>query len=255
VGTAGEAKLDLYREKKDVYVVTAAEMFDVAEEDVDKDFRQSGKIAELSLQFGGGASALIGMAKNFGIIFDDDTAKDIVRNWRRSNPWAEEIWADYQTAIDNAVRGPGEEFAVGRVVYFSDDDFLWCRLPSERILAYPRPLWETYFTPWDEERVGPTFQTHFKPAAGDPPLRNHARGALLFQNTVQAVAADLLRESLLLADDEGLNIVGHTHDEIIGIGSDTDGAILNKIMLETPWWAEGLPIATGGVSVGTRYGK
>ena len=128
-------------------------------------------------------------------------------------------------------------------------------MPSERLLAYPFPAWEPYFTPWDEERVGPTFQVHFKPAAGEPPLRNHARGALLFQNTVQAVAADLLREALLEADDQGLNIVGHIHDEIIGQGAKEEGEILNRIMLEVPWWGEGLPINTGGVKVGQRYGK
>jgi DNA polymerase len=282
--------LELYRKGRDVYVVTAANMFHLDEREIDADLRQSGKIAELALQYGGGREALIGMAKNYGVVFDDAEADKIVSAWRKANPWAtgrkesyEEkklrydelspsekqerklaafknkhipgVWGRYQDAINECVLAPGTPIEVGRVTYMSDGDFLWCQLPSERMLAYPRPLWETYFTPWDEERVGPTFQTHFKPAAGDPPLRNHARGALLFQNTVQAVAADLLRESLLLADDKGLNIVGHTHDEIIGIGSDTDGAILNKIMLETPWWAEGLPIATGGVSVGTRYGK
>ena len=110
-------------------------------------------------------------------------------------------------------------------------------------------------TPWGEERFGPTFQTHHKPAAGDPPIRRHARGALVFQNTVQAVAADLLRESLVYAADDDLNIVGHVHDEIIGLGPVDHGERLNEIMLEQPEWAPGLPIATGGVSSGTRYGK
>ena len=113
---------------------------------------------------------------------------------------------------------------------------------------------ENYFTPWDEERFGPTFQTHFQPAAGEPPLRNYARGALLFQNSVQAIAADLLREALIEADLGG-TIVGHVHDEIIGEGPETDGETLNKIMLEMPDWAKGLPLATGGVKYGTRYGK
>ena len=256
VSEAGEAKLDLYRDKRDVYVVTAADMFDRAEKDIDKDFRQSGKIAELSLQFGGGKDALIGMAKNYGVTFDDEDAEDIVRKWRRANPWAGDIWNDYQKAINNAVQVPGEAFEVGRVVYQSDGErFLWCRLPSERLLAYPFPKWETYCTPWDEERVGATFQTHFPPTAGEPPLRNHARGALLFQNTVQAVAADLLREALLEADDKNLFVIGSVHDEIIGQGPVEHGHILNEIMLETPWWGNGLPIATSGVQHGVRYGK
>ena len=110
-------------------------------------------------------------------------------------------------------------------------------------------------TPWGEERVGATFQSHFKPTAGEPPIRMHARGALLFQNSVQAVAADCLREALVEAHDEELNIVGHVHDEIIGVGPRSDGERLNKIMLTRPWWSDGLPLATGGVKSGMRYGK
>ena len=253
---AGERKLDLYREGRDIYVVTAASMFNVSEERVDKTFRQSGKIAELSLQFGGSHNALIGMAKNYGVTFEEEVARDIVIKWRQANPWAEEIWADYDRAISDAVRSPGVDFEVGRVTYHSDgQNFLWCKLPSERLLSYPKPRFEPYMTPWGEEKIGATFQTHFKPAAGEPPLRNHARGALLFQNSVQAVAADCLREALLRADDEGLEIVGHVHDEIIGLGSPEDGERLDNIMLERPWWSDGLPIATGGVASGKRYGK
>jgi len=252
----GDMKLDLFRAGRDVYTVTAADMFSVDESQVDKDFRQSGKIAELSLQFGGSHNALIGMAKNFGIVFDEDQARDIVCRWRNTNLWAEEIWAGYDTAVSCAVRNPGVDYPVGRVVYHSDgNNFLWCRLPSERLLAYPRPLFESYETPWGEVRVGPTFQTHFKPAVGEPPTRTHARGAVMFQNTVQAVAADCLREAICRAHDEKLEIVGHVHDEIIGLGSREDGESLNNIMLEQPWWAEGLPLDTGGVSYGTRYGK
>ncbi|MDB4261350.1 DNA polymerase [bacterium] len=254
VKPSGEDKLDLYRMDKDIYVVTAAAMFNRTEADVDKDLRQSGKIAELSLQFGGGANALIGMAKNYGVSFEEDEAKGIVLKWRMANPWAEEIWADYDRAISNAVRTPGEPFEVGRVTYQSDgQNFLWCELPSGRLLSYPRPKWEPYTTPWGEDRVGATFQTHHKPKAGEPPLRNHARGALLFQNSVQAVAADILREALVKADKVGLDIRLHCHDEILGVGSDGDR--LNEIMLDQPVWADGLPLATGGVMTGKRWGK
>ena len=253
---AGDAKLELFKQGRDVYVVTAASMANVQEKDVDKDFRQTGKIAELSLQFGGSHNALIGMAKNYGTTFEEYIARDIVDKWRFTNPWAGQIWAEYDQAITEAVLNPGTSQNVGRVVYHCDgDNYLWCQLPSERLLSYPKPKFETYMTPWGEERIGVTFQSHFKPAAGEPPIRIHARGALLFQNTVQAVAADCLREAVVEAHDAGLEIVGHVHDEIIGLGSREDGERLNDIMLEQPWWADGLPLNTGGVSWGKRYGK
>ena len=231
-------------------------MFDEYWFEVSKAQRQAGKIAELSLQFGGSHNALIGMAKNYGITFEEDEARDIVKKWRFANPWAEQTWNDYDETITSAVLEPGVDQKIGRVVYNSDGvNFLWCKLPSGRLLAYPKPKFEQYFTPWDEERIGVTFQSHFKPAAGEPPIRIHARGALLFQNSVQAVAADCLREAVVVAHDAGLKIVMHCHDEIVIQGSHADGERLNEIMLEQPWWAAGLPLATGGVQSATRWGK
>lgn len=254
--STGYSKLLRFKRGDDLYVVTAAQMFNVNEDAIDKDLRQSGKIAELSLQFGGSHNALIGMAKNYGVTFEEDEARDIVKKWRMANPWAGEIWAAYDKAITDAVLTPGVDFPVGRVTYHSDGlNYLWCKLPSERLLSYPKPKFEAYMTPWDEERIGVTFQSHFKPAAGDPPIRIHARGALLFQNSVQAVAADCLREAICRAHDEDLEVIGHVHDEIIIQGSPEDGERLNNIMLEEPWWADGLPLDTGGVNWGTRYGK
>jgi DNA polymerase len=252
----GNAKLELFKQGRDIYVVTAADMANIPEDKVDGPLRQSGKIAELSLQFGGSHNALIGMAKNYGITFEENEARSIVDRWRIVNPWAQQIWREYDKAITDAVLTPGTDCAVGRVAFHSDGlNFLWCMLPSKRLLSYPKPKFEPYMTPWHEERIGVTFQSHFKPAAGEPPIRIHARGALLFQNTVQAVAADCLREAVVLAHDEGLEIVGHVHDEIIGLGDRAEGERLNNIMLEEPWWADGLPLNTGGVSHGTRYGK
>lgn len=254
VKPSGEEKLDVFRSGADVYTVSAANMFGWVTGEVTKLMRQTGKIAELSLQFGGGAGALQGMARNYGQVFEDEEARDIVYMWRGANPWAEEIWSDYDRAIDRAVSEPGEAFTCGRVSFVSDGEhYLWCALPSGRYLAYPKPLIEEYDTPWGETRVGPTFQTHFKPAAGEPPLRRYARGALLFQNTVQAVAADILREALVEADEFGLDVALHVHDEIVVYGGQAEGERLNEIMLAQPWWADGLPIETGGVETGERW--
>ena len=254
--TDGGKKLDLFRAGKDIYVETAASMYMIPQDTVDAAARQCGKIAELSLQFGGSHNALIGMARNYGQVFEEDFAREVVVKWRKVNPWAETIWDQYYDAIHNAVLNPLTEQKAGRVTYFCDGpNYLWCRLPSERLLSYPKPRYEAYMTPWDEERHGITFQSHFPPAAGEPPVRIHARGALLFQNSVQGVAADVLREALVVADDAGLDIRGHVHDEIIGVGPVEDGDRLNNIMIEEPWWADELPIETGGVNWSRRYGK
>jgi DNA polymerase len=215
---------------------------------VAKSYRQSGKIAELSLQFGGGQGALIGMGRNYGRVFTQDEAQNIVKRWRGVNSWARNIWDTFDHAIDSAVRNRGKTFNAERVKFKADAEFLWMMLPSGRLLAYPRPRIEPYLTPWGDERIGVTFQ-HAKG------YRQHARGALLFQNATQGAAACLLRRALVEADKAGLSVIGSIHDEILCEGSPKDGKMLNKIMLEVPTWAKGLPLATGGVKTALRFGK
>ena len=80
--STGEAKLDVFRAGLDPYVVTAAKMFHSGNlEAVDADDRQKGKVAELSLQFGGAGGALNNMARNYGLRFDDP--RPLVEGWRR----------------------------------------------------------------------------------------------------------------------------------------------------------------------------
>jgi DNA polymerase len=245
--THGLKKVRLYGEGSDVYKVTAGDMFGLDEHQVTANQRQSGKIAELSLQFGGGRGALQAMAKKFGQVFEDLEAQKIVDLWRHNNPWAQAIWYAYDRAIRSAYDTEGVAYVVGRSIIQSNGDYLWLRLPSGRLLAYPKPLLEVYTLPWGGEKRGVTFQSHFKPAVGEPPTRLPARGALLFQNTVQAVAADILREALVRADAAGLNIIGHVHDEIIIEGGRAEGERLEAIMLEPPVWAGGLLINTEGI--------
>jgi len=208
--------------------------------------------------YGGGANALISMAKNYGMTLDEDDAKAIVDAWRDSNHWACELWYDFDAAIEKAVMNPRTPVKVGRVTLTSDGhDFLWCELPSGRMLPYPKPRMEYYETPWGEERYGPTHQMGLRPGkdAKEPP-RKHTRGANVMQNSTQAISADLLRDALLRVDAAGLDIVLHCHDEIVirprGAG---DGELLNEIMLALPWWATNLPLDTGGVEGSKRYGK
>jgi DNA polymerase len=260
----GERKLDLYRADKDVYVETAAEMFNLNPDDVDKEKRQSGKISELSLQFGGGSGALQGMAKNYGVTFSDAEAERLVTLWRRSNAWAVQLWPKFERAAYSAVKNIGKPFKAELCTFQSDGNYLWCQLPSGRLLAYYAPRIELTQTPWGEERVAATFQTTIKMKQEDikkqgegerPFYRNALRGALLMQNATQAVAADILRRSLVRADAEGLPVILSVHDEIGVEGGIDMGEKLNRIMLEVPNWARGLPLATGGVEHSLRYGK
>jgi DNA polymerase len=61
-GPAGDEKLDLFREGKDVYKVNAAATFRCTVDEVTKDQRQVGKVQELACGFAGGVGAFSAMA-------------------------------------------------------------------------------------------------------------------------------------------------------------------------------------------------
>jgi DNA polymerase len=254
-GPDGDRLLEVHRQGVDIYAVTAAGMFNISLDEVTSEQRSAGKVAVLACGYGGGVDALQKMAKKFGLVFSNVQARSIVDAWRRSNPWAVRLWDDLEKAVRHAVREPEESFWGGRCEWYSDGgSFLWCRLPSGRLLAYPKPKWERHS--WNgETRYGPSYQTSERQRKGQPPVRRQLHRGILSNNVTQGVAADLLREAILKAEAVGLDIRFTVHDECVGVGSETDGERLNKIMLEVPGWAEGLPLATSGVSYAKRWGK
>jgi len=69
---------------------------------------------------------------------------------------------------------------------------------------------------------------------------------ILAENADQAVCADLLREAIVRAEKDGIEVIGHVHDEIITEASPSrakaQGTKLQRCMLTVPKWAAGLPL-------------
>lgn len=276
-----EAKLDIFREVDkdptlpDVYVRTAADLLDrdaqelwdayhddsSAENDYAKKSRQShGKVPELSLGFGGGVGALMKMAVNYGVYFDEVKAKDVVQRWREKNAWAKSFWGAHGRkgsfglwgAINSAIENPETIYPVGRVAYVYDPNYLggslFCALPCGRLLTYPAIKWE-----WREvedketKEVKDVYQLTF--------LKGYGRKAMWHgiaaENITQATAASVLRRTLKWLDREDLSFfmptVMHTHDEIVTetMEKDAMGAagLLLQYMERNDAWDEGLPLA------------
>ncbi|MEL7171317.1 MAG: hypothetical protein AAGN64_18385, partial [Bacteroidota bacterium] len=70
------------------------------------------------------------------------------------------------------------------------------------------------------------------------------------ENVTQAVAADLLRYSMVTLEDNGYPVVMHVHDEaVVEIPSSCEDRTLEQIeelMARTPAWAAGLPVSAEG---------
>ncbi|MFM1752269.1 MAG: hypothetical protein RL119_1231 [Actinomycetota bacterium] len=251
---AGEKKLDVFRSGKDPYKVNAASLFNVAYEDVTDEQRQSGKVQELALGFLGGAGALLSMAKMFKMTMTKDRAEVLRDAWRSVNSWAVPFGSDLIQAAKLAYYHPGAWFEAGRLAYgYDGQTWLWCRLPSGRLLAYLAPKMELVKTPWGDEVLGLTVVWGGgKAKAGQPWPRRPLTPGLLLENGTQATAACILRTAIVNACHAGIEVVGHVHDEIIA--QNTTEEELLKYVLDAPEWTAGLPIEAKPSS-GVRYGK
>ena len=237
--------LQVFRDGRDIYKREAAGIYRVAEESVDKDQRQIGKVAILSLGFGGSIGAFAAMGRNYGVIVPESDARRIVDAWRRSNAWAVRYWAKLEDAYTRALRNPGREFSAGRVTYLFNGQHLWYALPSGRVLCYP-------FAKFEGDEIT-YIKAAWKPAADakEWPRARLWKG-LACENITQAIAHDLLREALRQLP----NVVLHVHDEIVLESPDPekDAELLREVMCTPPAWAAGLPL-NAEVETMTRYGK
>ena len=237
--------LQVFRDGRDLYKREAAGIYRVPEDAVDSAQRQIGKVAILSLGFGGSIGAFAAMGRNYGVIMAESDARRIVDAWRRSNAWAVRYWAKLEDAYTRALRNPGREFSAGRVTYLFNGQHLWYALPSGRVLCYP-------FAKFEGDEIT-YIKAAWKPAADakEWPRARLWKG-LACENITQAIAHDLLREALRQLP----NVVLHVHDEIVLESPDPekDAELLREVMCTPPAWAAGLPL-NAEVEVMSRYGK
>jgi len=268
-----ESVLEIFRTHGKIYEHAAAGIYNCKIEDIGKHDprRQVGKVAILALGYGGGVGAFQSMAKNYNVRISDDEAEQIKQAWRATNPSITSYWYALEAAAMDAVTEGGIHSVgpVGRQVHFKKDgSFLWCKLPSGRLLCYPYPEIRTVTTPWGSERDALTFMSVVAsgqklkaiPDANESGTwkRVSTFGGSVFENLVQAVARDLLAEALLRFDQHGATITAHVHDElVIEIDQNAGPDVLKKceaLMAEVPAWAPGLPLAAEGWR-GPRYRK
>ena len=242
---SAESVLDIFRTGRDIYVREAAGIFHCDEAEVTSDRRQIGKVAILSCGYGGGIGAFAAMGRNYGVVLPESDARKTVDAWRRANQWAVCYWQELESAYTRAMRNIGREFSAGRVTYLFDGQHLWYALPSGRVLCYP-------YAKLDSEGI--TYaKAAWKPAAmATEWARARLWKGLACENITQAVANDILRNSLREFDD----VVLHVHDEIV-IETDKPEEVksrMEEIMCIPPSWGTGLPLDVE-VKIMSRYGK
>lgn len=298
--------------KPDMYRRTAEGIYGepIAKSDVR---RQVGKVADLSLQFEGGVSALYMMARNYGLklhpVFppvwaaaDEERREKASKRYERclkrreakadvltregwiagelikigfraAHPCIQASWGLLRDAMREAVDKPGQQVAVLKVSYLVAHNFLFCKLPSGRVIAYPAPklkpmVWFEDAHTGDRDCI-PAEQGYARKRAGEGKVKSNAPssvtalgvdnqtrkfqryglyGGLAFQNIVMGIEVDILRHGLLRAEAGGYPAIGHIHDAGVfevpeGFGNVPE---LVRLMCDLPPWAAGLPLTGAG---------
>lgn len=270
-------RIDVFNTHGKIYEMSAAKISGTPFEDIieykertgkDHPLRKKlGKISELASTYQG----WIGAWKQFGAdkFMTDDEIKEAVLAWRDESPEIVEMWGGQfrqtgarfneghpelyglEGAFIAAVLNPGKTFAYYDISYTMRGEVVYCRLPSGRNLHYHRPLLAVkpgeYGKP---DSYAITFEGWSSNSQKGPTgwVRMETWGGKLFENVVQAVAADIHFEAQGRLEAAGYPIVMHTHDEDTmevpqGWGS-LEEAI--AIMTQRPTWASWWPIRASG---------
>lgn len=249
---------DIFAGDGKIYERTAAAMYGKSIDSITKHERMAGKIATLALGYGGGIGALKRMAAAYGVQFDDGQAQNIVDTWRASRPATVKFWENLNKMIMTSVQSgcasvqtPHATIGAKRAK-IANRNVVAVELPSKRKIYYWNPQVVRIENGRNEvivEAYGAASDNY----AGITPEAEGAHNSKLYggklcENIVQAIAFDLLLNSLLKLNTRGLRICFHVHDEIViqcrRADADKVAETMAADMTATPAWAQGLVLAT-----------
>lgn len=285
---AGEQwRMGVFRAGTDIYLesisrstgMPVAEMVAFKERTgMSHEYRQSGKVTELALGFGGWIGAMKAMYAQLGIALtkNDDQLKADILAWRKASPAIVHLWGgqtrdfgrsppEYfglEGASVLAMLNPGVRQHAKRLdgsdvgaSYLLHGHTLYLTLPSGRHIAYQNPRLTATGT-WRGYRL--TYEGwNTNPKKGTPGwITMDLYGGLNAENLVQALARDIQRRAILNCERADLPVVLHVYDEdVADCGLDRTVEELEACMMDVPDWAREWPIKAAGGWSGRRYRK
>lgn len=252
---AGEKwRTDVFNTHGKIYEASASMMFGVPLEEVTKgsDYRAKGKVAELALGYQGSLGALKQMGgERMGL--SDSEMKIIVKKWRNKSPQIVKLWKRVEAAAMIAVKGRKKITLPGfqNLEFNCDGKVLTIKLPSGRKLFYQSPQ---IFSKTTKTIRGDWTRDALRYKGMDQTTKQwkwiDTYGGKLTENIVQAIARDLLADSMRKVDSVGFPIVMHVHDELVAEVPEEEAEKnlkeIEYIMGTDNPWAAGLPLAADG---------
>ena len=231
--------LEAFENGEDIYCQTASRMFGVPVEKhgVNGHLRQKGKIATLACGYQGALGALKAMG-GIDMGLSEDELQSIVNSWREANPNIVNLWWDVDAIVKRVVKTRVREKYKNLVVSY-EKGILFIELPSKRRLAYPKAKIGI-------NRFGGESIVYEGIVVGNKWDKIESYGGKFVENIVQAIARDILAESMKRLERKGFNIVMHIHDEVVIENNTSSVEEVNKIMSVVPSWADGLILDADG---------
>ena len=237
-------RIDVFNTHGKIYEASASKMFKVDIDEITKEseLRQKGKIAELALGYQGGVGALVSMGA-YNMNLCESELIEIVKAFRSSNVNIVKLWNNAQKAFIEAVKNKSVVHIDKNISFIYEGNILFIKLPSGRRLSYIRPkidydnIFNKYIITY--EGIDPTTKKS---------KRLTTYGGKLVENIVQAIARDVLAQSMINLKNHGFNIVMHVHDEIVLEVEDKISSIeeICEIMCKENKYLKGLKLKADG---------
>jgi DNA polymerase len=257
-----ESLLEIYRQfdlnpddkDKEPYRLMSAEIYECPVSKVTREQRELGKRAVLGCGYGMGHEKFRDSCKQYaGLEISEELAKHAVSTYREQYYEVKNFWYDVERLAIQATLNPGKLFKLRKLQFLFKGKFLQIQLPSGRRLSYYSPRVRAEKTDWGIRDRLAFLSVDSKTKRW---RREESYGGKLVENITQAVAADLMLDSLIRLEDSGYFPILTVHDEDVaeipkGFGSVEE---FTRLMSVTENWAAGIPIKVEAWR-GTRYRK
>lgn len=244
-------RLDVFHGDGKIYEATGSKMFGVPVSAIKKGtpLRDKSKISELALGYEGGLGALKQMGgEKMGLT--ELEMLGLIRKWRDANPAIVKMWKELENGARESVRYHRKVVCTCRnIVFDCDGEYMTVLLPSGRSLYYYHPKFRSKII-GNSPRPSTVLSYQGVIQATRQWGYLDTYGGKLTENTVQAIARDLLCNSMTNLDAHGYHPVCHIHDEVLcevpeeGAKGYYDDMV--RIMSTPPAWAADLPLRADG---------
>lgn len=233
-------------DKADLYKYFAAhELYNITEDEVDKNQRQVGKVAHLGLGFGAGGATFQKVAKLMaGLDMSLEEATRVVNTYREAHGEIANGWRRFQDCLPKIAQGTDEAIDPWGLCVTDKNSV---RLPSGRSIYYPNLV---------KERDG-NGKTEWWYGSGRTRARIYAGKGV--ENLVQALARDVIAEhAVLFFKATGLRPALMVHDELVYVvredkAQDYLDQLQGIMRTGVSWWPELVTWSEGDIA--SSYGE